>query len=93
MLPLSGHQLHKNNDTTITGSTGEKRTIAELGKKYGKSAAQIILRWHIQDGNIVIPGSKNADHIKSNFDLFDFALTEKEMKRLLGVWMEVQLLF
>ena len=82
MLPLSGHQLHKNNDTTITGSTGEKRTIAELGKKYGKSAAQIILRWHIQDGNIVIPGSKNADHIKSNFDLFDFSLTEKEMEQI-----------
>lgn len=56
--------------------------FAELGKKYGKSAAQIILRWHIQDGNIVIPGSKNADHIKSNFDLFDFALTEKEMEQI-----------
>ncbi len=56
--------------------------FAELGKKYGKSAAQIILRWHMQDGNIVIPGSKNPDHIKANFDLFDFALTGDEMARI-----------
>ena len=56
--------------------------FAELGEKYGKSAAQIILRWHMQDGNIVIPGSKNPDHIKANFDLFDFALTGDEMARI-----------
>lgn len=53
--------------------------FAELGKKYNKSNAQIILRWHIQDGNIVIPGSKNPTHIKDNFDLFDFVLTDDEM--------------
>ena len=56
--------------------------FAELGEKYGKSAAQIILRWHMQDGNIVIPGSKNPDHIKANFDLFDFVLTDDEMARI-----------
>ena len=56
--------------------------FTELGKKYGKSNAQIILRWHIQDGNIVIPGSKNPDHIKDNFDLFDFSLTEEEMAKI-----------
>lgn len=56
--------------------------FAELGNKYGKSAAQIILRWHMQDGNIVIPGSKNPDHIKANFDLFDFALTDAEMAQI-----------
>ena len=56
--------------------------FAELGEKYGKSAAQIILRWHMQDGNIVIPGSKNPDHIKANFDLFDFALTDDEMAHI-----------
>ncbi len=60
----------------------EEPLFAELGKKYGKSAAQIILRWHIQDGNIVIPGSKNPEHIKANFDLFDFALTDEEMKKI-----------
>ena len=56
--------------------------FAQLGKKYGKSTPQIILRWHIQSGNIVIPGSKNPEHIKSNFDLFDFALTEDEMAQI-----------
>lgn len=54
----------------------------ELAQKYGKSNAQIILRWHIQDGNIVIPGSKNADHIRDNFDLFDFSLSDEEMTKI-----------
>ena len=57
----------------------EEPVFTRLAEKYGKSNAQIILRWHIQDGNIVIPGSKNPDHIRDNFDLFDFALTEEEM--------------
>lgn len=57
----------------------QEPVFAKLGEKYKKSPAQIILRWHIQDGNIVIPGSKNPDHIRDNFDLFDFALTEEEM--------------
>lgn len=56
--------------------------LAQLGEKYGKSAPQVILRWHIQSGNIVIPGSKNPDHIKSNFDLFDFVLTNEEMAQI-----------
>lgn len=56
--------------------------FAELGKKYGKSAPQIILRWHIQSGNIVIPGSKNPAHIQANFALFDFALTADEMAQI-----------
>lgn len=60
----------------------EEPLFAELGKKYKKSPAQIILRWHIQDGNIVIPGSKSAEHIKANFDLFDFSLTESEMEKI-----------
>ena len=60
----------------------EEPLFTELGKKYGKSNAQIILRWHIQAGNIVIPGSKNPAHIKDNFDLFDFALTAGEMEEI-----------
>lgn len=59
--------------------------FAELGKKYGKSNAQIILRWHVQSGNIVIPGSKNPAHIKDNFDLFDFVLTDEEMKKIAAI--------
>ena len=60
----------------------EEPLFAKKEKKYGKSAAQIILRWHMQDGNIVIPGSKNPEHIKANFDLFDFALTDEEMNKI-----------
>ncbi len=57
----------------------EEPLFAKLGEKYGKSNAQIILRWHIQNGDVVIPGSKNPDHIRANFDLFDFSLTDEEM--------------
>ncbi|MCX4373256.1 MAG: aldo/keto reductase [Dysosmobacter sp.] len=60
----------------------EEPVFSKLAQKYGKSNAQIILRWHIQSGNIVIPGSKNPAHIKDNFALFDFALTEEEMSEI-----------
>ena len=60
----------------------EEPVFAELGRKYGKSSAQIILRWHVQEGNIVIPGSKNPAHIKANLDLFDFELTAEETARI-----------
>lgn len=66
---------------------GDKALIQEpvfsrLAEKYGKSNAQIILRWHIQAGNVVIPGSKNPDHIRANFDLFDFSLSDGEMAEI-----------
>ena len=66
---------------------GDKELLEEplwkkLGDKYRKSPAQIILRWHIQSGNVVIPGSKNLAHIRDNFRLFDFKLTEKEMEEI-----------
>ena len=54
----------------------------ELGEKYNKTPAQIILRWHIQMWFIVIPGSKNSDHIRDNFNLFDFELTDKDMEKI-----------
>lgn len=54
----------------------------ELGEKYHKTPAQVILRWHIQMGFIVIPGSKNLEHIKDNLNIFDFELTEEEMKKI-----------
>lgn len=66
---------------------GDKALIQEpvfsrLARKYGKSNAQIILRWHIQNGNVVIPGSKNPEHIRANFDLFDFSLDDAEMAEI-----------
>lgn len=63
----------------------QEPVFAELAARYGKSNAQIILRWHIQRGNVVIPGSKNEAHIRANQDLFDFALTEEEMERIAAI--------
>lgn len=56
--------------------------FAKLGEKYHKSPAQVILHWHVQDGNIVIPGSKNPAHIRDNFELFEFNLTGEEMAEI-----------
>ena len=58
------------------------RTINKIAKAHGKTAAQVILRWHIQEGFSVIPGSKNPAHIKENIGIFDFALTDSEMKEI-----------
>ncbi|MGO5314977.1 aldo/keto reductase [Bilifractor sp. LCP21S3_A7] len=60
----------------------DEPVFAGLGKKYGKSSAQIILRWHTQKGFVVIPGSKNVDHIKDNLDILDFKLTDEEMAEI-----------
>lgn len=60
----------------------EEPVFSRLARKYGKSNAQIILRWHIQAGKVVIPGSKNPDHIRANFDLFDFSLDDAEMAEI-----------
>lgn len=54
--------------------------IKELSNKYNKTSAQIILRWQLQAGYIVIPGSSNPDHIKENFDIFNFELSSNDMK-------------
>lgn len=66
---------------------GDKSLLQEpvftgLGKKYGKTPAQIILRWHTQMDFVVIPGSKNVVHIKDNLDILDFTLTEVEMAEI-----------
>ena len=54
----------------------------QLADKYNKTPAQIILRWHIEEGNIVFPKTTNPIHLKENFDIFDFSLTNKEMKEI-----------
>ena len=56
--------------------------FSELGEKYGKTPAQVILRWHTQMGFVVIPGSKNVDHIRDNLDILDFKLTGEEMSEI-----------
>ena len=60
----------------------EEPIFKTLGEKYGKTSAQVILRWHTQMGFVVIPGSKNVAHIRDNLDILDFALTDKEMAEI-----------
>lgn len=60
----------------------EEPIFTNLAQKYGKSNVQIILRWHIQEGTILFPKSTNPQHIKENIDIFDFELTEEEMKEI-----------
>ena len=56
--------------------------IQAIAEKHGKSPAQVILRWHVQQGHIVIPGSKTPSHIAQNIELFDFALTDEETAQI-----------
>lgn len=57
-------------------------TLVEIGKRYNKTAAQVIIRWHLQNDIIVIPKSIHQDRIKQNFDVFDFELTKDDIKRI-----------
>lgn len=57
-------------------------TISGIAQAHGKTSAQVILRWHLQAGNIAIPGSSNEDHIQENFEIFDFELTDDEMQEM-----------
>ena len=57
-------------------------TISSIAAAHSKTSAQVLLRWHLQAGNIAIPGSSNEVHIAENFDIFDFELTDVEMQRI-----------
>ncbi|MBJ7384433.1 MAG: aldo/keto reductase [Mycolicibacterium sp.] len=61
------------------GSLLSHATLADLAATHGKTPAQVLIRWHIQLGNIVIPKSVNPERIASNFDVFDFELSEQDM--------------
>ena len=56
--------------------------IMKIAEAHGKTPAQVILRWHIQEGFSVIPGASNPDYIKENIRIFDFALTDGEMGQM-----------
>lgn len=57
-------------------------TILEIANSHNVSSAQVILRWDLQRGIVVIPGSSNPDHIKENLDLFGFELSDEEIERI-----------
>ena len=57
-------------------------TISAIAEAHGVTSAQVILRWNLQRGVVVIPGSSNPDHIRENLDLFGFELTEEEMAQI-----------
>jgi diketogulonate reductase-like aldo/keto reductase len=65
-----------------TGALLNNETIAGIARAHNKSSAQVILRWDLQKGVVVIPGSSNPDHIKENISLFDFELTDEEMNQI-----------
>lgn len=60
----------------------EEPVFTKLAEKYGKTPAQVILRWHVQMGTSIIPGSMNPAHIADNADIFDFELTDEEMAEI-----------
>jgi 2,5-diketo-D-gluconate reductase A len=55
--------------------------VSELAGRYGKTPAQIVLRWHVQEGSVVIPKSVTPARIEENFEIFDFKLSEEDMQR------------
>lgn len=57
-------------------------TITTIAAAHGKTAVQVILRWHMQEGLVAVPGSTNPDHIRENLDIFDFELSEDEMDQM-----------
>jgi 2,5-diketo-D-gluconate reductase A len=59
--------------------------IAEIAERHGRTTAQVVIRWQLQLGNVVIPKSVTPERIEQNFDVFDFALDDGEMERIEGL--------
>lgn len=66
----------------MTADLLDSQIVKDIAKKYGKSSAQVVLRWHVQMGFVTIPGSKNPEHIKANIDIFDFELSQEDMDNM-----------
>lgn len=64
------------------GGLFENETLQEIGNQYGKTTAQVMLRWNIQRGVVVIPKSTHYERMKENIDVFDFSLTESDMEKI-----------
>jgi diketogulonate reductase-like aldo/keto reductase len=74
--------IHLTASPLAAGTLITDPTIVEIGKKHNKSAAQVMIRWQIQRGVIAIPKSTKKERIKENIEVFDFSLTDEEMKTL-----------
>jgi 2,5-diketo-D-gluconate reductase A len=66
----------------VQGAVLDDRTVLDLARAYGKSAAQVVLRWHVQRGSIVFPKSVTPARIRENFEIFDFEMSDADMKRI-----------
>lgn len=64
------------------GGLFDNPALKEIGVKYGKTTAQVMLRWHIQRGVVVIPKSTHYERMKENFDVFDFKLNDSDMEKI-----------
>lgn len=85
--PIGGITFYRDGKHT---STLEDPTIAEIAQTHGKSPAQVILRWHLQQGRSVIPKSVTPSRIAENFDVFDFDLTGDELAAIDALNTEVR---
>lgn len=87
MLPyLAGRGIHHESYSPLgSGEVLDDPIIGAIAAAYDKSPAQIILRWHLQRGSIVIPKSEHAERIEENFDVFGFTLDDADMGRIAGL--------
>lgn len=87
LLPyLRGRGIrHESYSPLGTGAVLDDPVIGEIAAAAGKSASQVIIRWHLQRGSIVIPKSEKPAHLRENFDVFGFTLSEAEMGRIAGL--------
>ncbi|MBZ9897819.1 MULTISPECIES: aldo/keto reductase [unclassified Mesorhizobium] len=80
------HNIHTESWSPLgSGRLLSDATIAGIAAKHGKSAAQTMIRWHLQEGLIVIPKSVHQDRISANFDVFDFELDAQDLKAIRGM--------
>lgn len=77
--PIGGVNRYAAPDGTTPHDPLQHPVLVSLAAKYGKSAAQIVLRWHIEQGHSAIPKSVRSERIQENFDIFDFCLTAAEL--------------
>ena len=64
------------------GGLFENPVLTSIGRKYGKTSAQVMLRWHLQRGVVVIPKSTHKERMQENFDVFDFVLNQEDMETI-----------